>query len=72
MNENDRKTLKLQLILMVAGILVIPGAVIGVYALIGRFHWNVITAAFLGAIVISYSPRADGLRSAAFLTTSFG
>ncbi|MBO4261241.1 MAG: hypothetical protein J5921_01325 [Clostridia bacterium] len=51
MNENDRKTLKLQLILMVAGILVIPGAVIGVYTLIGRFHWNVITAAFLGAIV---------------------
>ncbi len=51
MNDNYRKTLLLQLIPMIAGILVVPGGVIGGFALFNKFRWTVITAAFLGAII---------------------
>lgn len=47
MSDND----KLSSFILVIGSVIIAGAVIGVFALIGQFHWTVITAAFAGAFV---------------------
>ncbi len=50
MTETAKKSLLGQILPLVIGALVIPGAIVGVYAIIGRFHWNVITGSLLGAL----------------------
>lgn len=49
MTETNRQGLMREILPLVIGSLVVAGAIVGVFALIGKFHWTVITGSLLGA-----------------------
>lgn len=51
MSEKNRKTFLIQTLPVIIGLVIVPAAVIGVFAMLNRFHWNVVTGSILGASI---------------------
>lgn len=50
MNDKNQNGLLIQILPISVGCVLIPCAIVGIFAIIGKFNWTVITGAALGAV----------------------